>query len=211
MKFIALRKGGDQTPALLAGCGGQDRHLQIDAAGPLQIHFDQVRTRGAQHPHDIAPVVGIGHLLRDHGIQSSRQTTVGDTRVTTPKRLVGLVNEHDAAAQGMDQAKDLLEVRFAGADPFVAEVLQFQYRDTGFAGQALDQEGLAGAHRSTQQVAHGQRLDVIDLPQCDVLAQPVLQDILTEVVIQGARRLHELDQTWRIALDHFLLQRGEVM
>ena len=111
---------------------------------------------------------------------------VAAARVALAERLVGLVDEHHAAAERADQPEDLLEVAFARADPAIAEILELDHRHAGFAGEALDQEGLAGADRAAQQIAHRQRLEIAGAPQRDVLAQPGLERFLAVVVVERA-------------------------
>ena len=57
---------------------------------------------------------------------------------------------------------------FYNANP---EVLELDNGHARLARETLDQVGLAGAHRSAQQIPHGHRLEIVLLPQRDVLPE----------------------------------------
>jgi len=136
--------------------GGQDGNLHVHPPRPLQVHLDEIGPRRGEHPHDAAAVRSVGHLLRDHGVEPAGEAAVARPRLAPSERLVRLVHEDDAPPQRPHQAEDLRRGSLRGAHPPVPEVLELHHRHARLAGEALDQEGLAGPDRSADEIAHGQ-------------------------------------------------------
>src|SRR5690606_26107948 len=76
---------------------------------------------------------------------------------------VGLVDHHRHRPQGLEQVEDLLQVRLGHALPLAAEVEELHARHADVPGEAVDQERLAGPHRSRDQVAHGHHVELAAL------------------------------------------------
>ena len=206
----AFAQRAQQAETLFRGGGGEDRDLDVDAAGALEVDLDQVGAARRQDPQHLAAVTGVRHLLGHHRVDAPADAAVVAARVAPAQGLVGLVDEDHGAAEGVDQAEDLFEVALGRADPFVAEVLQLHHRHPGLAGDALDEVGLAGADRAAQQVAHRQRLEVAGLPQRDVLADPGFDRVLAVDVVQRALGVDEFDQAAAFVLDQRLLGADQV-
>ena len=113
--------------------------------------------------------------------------------------------------EGLQQAEDLFQIAFGAADPLVAEVLQLHHRHARFAGQAFDHEGLAGADRAAEQIAHrqGRQIDSASRARCPGAAS--FDCLLPVEVVERARRFDELDQPVAVFLDQLLFQLDEVV
>ena len=106
--------------------------------------------------------------------------------------------------------EDLLEVALGGAHPLLAEVLHLDAGDADLPGQALHEVGLAGPDPPGEEVAHRDRLGAAALQQDRVRAQPGLGLVVPRDVVEGARRLQELEAARRLLLDELLLHPREV-
>ena len=118
-------------------------------------------------------IAAVAHLLGHHAIDAAGNTRVAGLCVASSERLVGLVDEDEAAPERGEQAEDFLEIALGAADPLVAKVLHLHHRHAGLAGEALDDERLAGADGAAEEIAHGQRREIVLPPERDVLAQPL--------------------------------------
>src|SRR4029453_7339937 len=77
------------------------------------------------------------------------------------------------------------------------------------ARHALRHEGLAGAHGTAEEVAHGQALQGASLEQPGVLFETSLGPFVADDGVQPPARLDELEEALALSLDEALLQLTE--
>ena len=51
-------------------------YLDVDAAGALEIDFNEVGAAGGENPEQLAAAVAVAHLLGEHGVDSSSDAGV---------------------------------------------------------------------------------------------------------------------------------------
>ena len=170
----------------------------------------EVGPAGGEDPDDLPAVLRVAHLLGQHAVDAAREARVAVAAAALARHLVGLVHEDDDLPEGVEDREDLLEVALGGAHPLLAEVLQLDAGDPDLAGQALDEEGLAGADAAGEQVAHRDRHRAPALEEHRVLAQPGLGLDVAGDVVEGAGGLDELQPARRLLLDELLLHPREV-
>src|SRR5262249_53644823 len=90
------------------------------------------------------------------------------------------------------------------------EVLNLYDWYTRLTGKTLDQEGLARPHRTTDQVAHWQRLKVGLPPEGDILAKPGFKFVLAVKIIECSFGIDELDEVAAILFHKGFLQNNKI-
>src|SRR5262249_16393980 len=140
-----------------------------------------------EDPDQLAPAGAAAHFLGEHGIDAAGNSGVAAAGIAAADRLIGLVDENVATAQGLQQTKNPLQITFRTAPPLVAEVFELQNRNSGFAGQAFDHEGLAGPNRAAEQIALRHGGEVTLAPERNVLAEPGFDLFLALNVVECAR------------------------
>ena len=142
----------------------EERNFHIDPSRTLQINLDQVRPAGSENPENATPVSGVAHLLRHHRIYSTGHPGIPGTRIPTSQSLVSLVDEDNTPPQGMEQTENFLEIPFRAPYPSITKILHFHDGHSRFASETFDEVGLSSSHRSTKQVTHRHRPQVVLLP-----------------------------------------------
>lgn len=187
-----------------------DWDLDVDAAGAFEVDLDEVGAGGGEDPEDFTAIAGAGHFLRHHGVDAGGNTGIAAAGGALAQRLIGLVNEHDAATEGVKEGENFLQIGFGRADPTGTEVLEHDNGDTGLTREAGGEVGFSGADGSAEKVAHGHDLERVLLPEFEVLAEVVLDAGEADDVVEGAGGLDKVDEAAAIAFDEGFLEAREV-
>ena len=206
--LVLLRHDLEHVPHFALVARVEQREVHLGAALALEVDRQQVGAAGEQHPDQLAAIPGVAHLAGDHREDAARRARVS-ARFAIAERRVGLVDDDDHRPHGPQHGEKLLEVALGLADVLRAEVAQLDAGNADRAGEAFGEVGLAGADGPADQVAHGRGVEPALGQQGRVVDQALLDAVVADEIIQGMRRLDELDQAARLPLDQALLERLE--
>ncbi len=196
-----LGDGFDEAETFLGSGSGKERNFEVDAAGAFEIDFDEVGAAGGENPDDAAAVFLVAHFLGEHGVNATGDGGFAAAGIAPAERLVRFVDENVAFADAFDGAENSFEIALGAAVPFVAKVFEDDDGDVGFAGEAADQKSFAGADGAADEVTHRDEIELLLAPESDVLAEMLLECVLSVDMVELEFRWEKFDEVGAFALD----------